>query len=117
MRERTILVGGFSKDYAMTGWRIGYVCAPREILDGMARIHQYVIMTAPTMAQYGALEGLTSCEDFVQNMVQEYNRRRKLVVKVSITSGCRPSNRTALFTPSRKWTSPAWTTRPSQSGC
>ncbi len=81
MRERTILIGGFSKDYAMTGWRIGFVCAPREILDGIARIHQYVIMTAPTMAQFGALEGLTSCEDFVQNMLKEYDRRRKLVVE------------------------------------
>ncbi len=81
MRERTILIGGFSKDYAMTGWRIGFVCAPREILDGIARIHQYVIMSAPTMAQFGALEGLTSCEDFVQNMLKEYDRRRKLVVE------------------------------------
>jgi len=81
MRERTILIGGFSKDYAMTGWRIGFVCAPREILDGIARIHQYVIMTAPTMAQFGALEGLTSCEDFVQKMLREYDRRRKLVVE------------------------------------
>jgi aminotransferase len=81
MRERTILIGGFSKAYAMTGWRIGYVCAPREILDGIARIHQYVIMTAPTMAQFGALEGLKCCEDFVQNMIKEYDRRRKLVVQ------------------------------------
>ena len=81
MRERTILIGGFSKDYAMTGWRIGYACAPREIMDGMARIHQYVIMTAPTMAQFAALEGLKSCESYVQNMVKEYDRRRKLVVE------------------------------------
>jgi len=81
MRERTILIGGFSKDYAMTGWRIGYACAPREIMDGMARIHQYVIMTAPTMAQFAALEGLKSCESYVQDMVKEYDRRRKLVVE------------------------------------
>ena len=81
MRKRTILIGGFSKAYAMTGWRIGYVCAPREILDGMARIHQYIIMTAPTMSQYAALEGLKSCEDFVDKMVKEYDRRRKLVVE------------------------------------
>ncbi|MDK2982490.1 MAG: aminotransferase [Chloroflexota bacterium] len=81
MRERTILIGGFSKDYAMTGWRIGYACAPREIMEGMARIHQYVIMTAPTMAQFAALEGLTCCEDFVQDMVKEYDRRRKLVTE------------------------------------
>ena len=81
MRERTILIGGFSKDYAMTGWRIGYACAPREIMAGMARIHQYVIMTAPTMAQFAALEGLKSCESYVQDMVKEYDRRRKMVVE------------------------------------
>jgi aminotransferase len=81
MRERTILIGGFSKDYAMTGWRIGYACAPRDIMDGMARIHQYVIMTAPTMAQFAALEGLKSCESYVQDMVKEYDRRRKFVVE------------------------------------
>jgi len=81
MRERTILVGGFSKDYAMTGWRIGFACAPSGIMTGMARIHQYIIMTAPTMAQYGALEGILSCEDNIQVMVKEYNRRRKAIVE------------------------------------
>jgi len=81
MRDRTILVGGFSKDYAMTGWRIGFVCAPTNILQGVARVHQYIIMTAPTMAQYGALEGLLSCEDDVQKMIIEYDRRRKMIVE------------------------------------
>lgn len=81
MRERTILIGGFSKDYAMTGWRIGFACAPSGIMKGMARIHQYIIMTAPTMAQYGALEGLLSCEDDVQEMIKEYDHRRKLIVE------------------------------------
>lgn len=81
MRERTILIGGFSKDYAMTGWRIGYACAPRETLDGLARVHQYIIMTAPTMAQHAALQGLTCCEDFVENMRREYDRRRRLIVE------------------------------------
>jgi len=81
MRARTILIGGFSKDYAMTGWRIGYICAPRELMEGIARIHQYVIMSAPTMSQYAALEGLTCCESYVQDMVKEYDRRRKLVVE------------------------------------
>lgn len=80
MRERTILVGGFSKNYAMTGWRIGFVCAPTGMMQGIARIHQYIIMTAPTMAQYGALAGLLSCEDDVQKMTAEYNRRRRLIV-------------------------------------
>ena len=81
MRERTILVSGFSKNYAMTGWRIGFVCAPTGLTQGIARIHQYIIMTAPTMAQYGALEGLLSCEDDVQKMIVEYDRRRKLIVE------------------------------------
>ena len=81
MRKRTILIGGFSKDYAMTGWRIGFICAPREILDAIARIHQYIIMTAPTMSQFGALQALTCCQDYVQQMVQEYDRRRRLVVE------------------------------------
>lgn len=81
MRERTILVGGFSKDFAMTGWRIGFACAPSDMLEGLARVHQYIIMTAPTMAQFGALEGLTCCDDFVEHMRQEYDRRRRLVVE------------------------------------
>lgn len=81
MRERTILIGGFSKDYAMTGWRIGFACAPEKIMDGIARVHQYIIMTAPTIAQFGALVALQSCESDVQYMVQEYDRRRKLIVQ------------------------------------
>ncbi|MDO9545719.1 MAG: aminotransferase class I/II-fold pyridoxal phosphate-dependent enzyme [Pelolinea sp.] len=81
MRERTILVGGFSKDYAMTGWRIGFACAPEKIMRGVARVHQYIIMTAPTMAQYGALEGLLYCEEDVNKMVAEYDRRRKYIVE------------------------------------
>jgi aminotransferase len=81
MRERTILVSGFSKNYAMTGWRIGFVCAPTNMMQGIARIHQYIIMTAPTMSQYGALAGLLSCEDDVQKMAAKYDRRRKLIVE------------------------------------
>jgi aminotransferase len=81
MRERTILIGGFSKDYAMTGWRIGFVCAPSHLMEGMAKVHQFIIMTAPTVAQYGALEGLTCCEDFVEEMRCEYDRRRHLIVE------------------------------------
>ncbi|HUV15429.1 MAG TPA: aminotransferase class I/II-fold pyridoxal phosphate-dependent enzyme [Pelolinea sp.] len=81
MRERTILIGGFSKDYAMTGWRIGFACAPRGLMDGMAKVHQFIIMTAPTIAQHGALEGLTCCDDFVENMRREYDRRRRLIVE------------------------------------
>ena len=81
MRERTVLVGGFSKDYAMTGWRIGYVCAPAELCRALVRIHQYIIMTAPTIAQHGALAGLKESEEDVQKMALEYDRRRRLIVE------------------------------------
>ena len=79
-RRRTILLGGFSKDYAMTGWRIGYACGPSEIIKGMTRIHQYTIMSAPTTAQDAALKALTGGEKHVQEMVAEYDRRRRLIV-------------------------------------
>jgi aminotransferase len=78
--RRTILLGGFSKDYAMTGWRIGYACGPADIIKGMMRIHQYTIMSAPTTAQDAALIALTDGEESVQKMVVEYNRRRRLIV-------------------------------------
>jgi aminotransferase len=81
MRERTILLGGFSKAYAMTGWRLGYLCAPAELLEGVMRVHQYVMMSAPTVAQYAALEGLRHGEDDVQAMVAEYDARRRLIVE------------------------------------
>lgn len=80
MRERTILLGGFSKDYAMTGWRIGYAAAPEHLMRGMARIHQYTVMCSSTTAQKAALEALISGEPFVQQMVAEYDRRRQLIV-------------------------------------
>ena len=79
-RERTILLGGFSKSYAMTGWRIGYVCAPRELMVGIAKVHQYGIMCAPTPAQFAALEALRSAEPYVLDMLAEYDRRRRLMV-------------------------------------
>lgn len=80
MRSRTILLGGFSKDYAMTGWRIGYACGPAELIKGLVRVHQYMVMSAPTMSQYAALEALQNGEEAVQQMVAEYDRRRKLIV-------------------------------------
>jgi aminotransferase len=80
MRERTITLGGFSKDYAMTGWRVGYAAAPAHILDAMRKVHQYTIMSAPTMSQAAALEALTNGEEHVQEMVGEYDRRRRLIV-------------------------------------
>jgi aminotransferase len=80
MWERTILLGGFSKSYAMTGWRIGYAAAPAEILAAMRKVHQYTIMSAPTMAQFAALEALKSGEEAVQEMRTRYDRRRRLIV-------------------------------------
>lgn len=80
MRERTVLLGGFSKDYAMTGWRVGYACAPAELLEAMMKVHQYVIMSAPTPSQAVALEALRSGEPHVQAMVAEYDRRRRAIV-------------------------------------
>ncbi|HEY7781605.1 MAG TPA: aminotransferase class I/II-fold pyridoxal phosphate-dependent enzyme [Ktedonobacterales bacterium] len=80
MRERTILVDGFSKAYAMTGWRIGYACAPAHILEAMLKVHQYAIMCAPTMSQAAALEALTNGEPEVLAMVADYDRRRRLMV-------------------------------------
>ena len=81
MRERTVLLGGFSKDYAMTGWRIGYACAPADILAAMRKVHQYTIMSAPTTGQAAALAALTPAGDrYVEEMRQEYDRRRRLIV-------------------------------------
>jgi aminotransferase len=80
MRERTILLGGFSKAYAMTGWRLAYTCARNELTEAMMKVHQYVMMSAPTTAQFAALEALNNGEEDVRGMVAEYDRRRKLVV-------------------------------------
>jgi len=80
MKERTILMGGFSKAYAMTGWRLGYIAAPAEALEAMMKVHQYVMMSAPTVAQHAALEALRSAEEDVRLMLAEYDRRRRLVV-------------------------------------
>ncbi len=79
MKQRTVLLGGFSKDYAMTGWRIGYAIAPKSITDGLVRVHQYTVMSAPTVSQSAALEALLSGEPYVRQMVAEYDRRRQLV--------------------------------------
>jgi aminotransferase len=79
-KERTILVGGFSKAWAMTGWRLGFAAGPAEIVEAMARIHSYTTMCAPTMAQEGALEALRTCDDEVARMRREYNQRRRVIV-------------------------------------
>jgi aminotransferase len=80
MRSRTILLGGFSKNYAMTGWRIGYAVGPAEIIKGLVRIHQYTIMSAPTIAQEAAITALEHGQPYVEEMRAEYDRRRKLIV-------------------------------------
>jgi aminotransferase len=80
MRERTVHVGGFSKSYAMTGWRIGFIAGPRGVMEAIARVHQYVIMCAPTIAQYAAIQALTHGEADVRRMVAEYDRRRRVIV-------------------------------------
>ncbi|MFZ6021478.1 MAG: pyridoxal phosphate-dependent aminotransferase [Chloroflexota bacterium] len=80
MRERTVLLGGFSKDYAMTGWRIGYACAPAPILQGLLRVHQYTVMSAPTIAQDAAVVAIQDQDESVMAMVEEYDRRRRMLV-------------------------------------
>ena len=80
MRERTIYVNGFSKAFAMTGWRLGYVTAPAPIISQIAKIHQYGIMCSPYISQNAAVEALTSCDDEVMKMVNEYNIRRRFLV-------------------------------------
>ena len=77
--DRTILLGGFSKNYAMTGWRIGYAAGPADLIKGLVRIHQYSVMSAPTISQFAALEALKVGEPYVLEMQMEYNRRRKLI--------------------------------------
>lgn len=80
MRERTILINGFSKAYAMTGWRLGYACGPKEILEQMIKIHQFAIMCAPTTSQYAAVEALKNGDDDVKEMREAYNQRRRYLM-------------------------------------
>jgi len=80
MKERTILINGFSKSYAMTGWRLGYACGPKEIISQMMKIHQYAIMCAPTTSQYAAVEALKNGDDDVVRMREAYNQRRRFLL-------------------------------------
>jgi aminotransferase len=80
MRQRTVLLGGFSKNYAMTGWRAGFACGPAELIKGLVRVHQYTIMSAPTMSQVAALEAIQHGHKYVVQMRDEYDRRRRLIV-------------------------------------
>lgn len=80
MRERTVLINGFSKAYSMTGWRLGYACAPKVILEQMLKIHQYAIMCAPTTSQYAAVEAVKNGDEDVSSMREEYNGRRRYLM-------------------------------------
>ena len=80
MKERTLVINGFSKGFAMTGWRLGYICGPAVITEQMVKIHQFAIMCAPTNSQYAAVEGLRHCEDEVQQMRTAYNQRRRFLM-------------------------------------
>ena len=87
MRERTVVIGGFSKAFAMTGWRIGYACGPATLIGAMNKIHQYAIMSSPTTAQDAAVEALLNSERHVAPMRDEYNRRRRFVVNACREAG------------------------------
>ena len=80
MRERTVVINGFSKGFAMTGWRLGYCCGPEKIIEQMTKLHQFAIMCAPTTSQYAAVEGLRNCGHEVEEMRQSYNQRRRFLM-------------------------------------
>ena len=80
IKDKTLVINGFSKSYAMTGWRLGYVCGHHILLDAMKKIHQYAIMCSPTTAQFAAIEALRNGDESVSEMVKEYNRRRRVLV-------------------------------------
>ena len=81
MRERTILLNGFSKAFAMTGWRLGYACGPREVIGQMTKLHQFAIMSSPTTSQYAAVEALKNGEEDVLEMREAYNGRRRYLMQ------------------------------------
>ncbi|MFR0961178.1 MAG: aminotransferase class I/II-fold pyridoxal phosphate-dependent enzyme [Dorea sp.] len=89
MRERTLVVNGFSKGLAMTGWRLGYICGPQIIMEQMVKIHQYAILCAPTNSQYAAIEGLKNCDDEIQKMRTAYNERRRYLMHAFKEMGLR----------------------------
>ena len=81
MKERTVIVNGFSKAFSMTGWRMGWACGPSEIISQITKIHQYAIMCAPTTSQYAAIEALKNCDEDVAYMMKQYDMRRRIMVK------------------------------------
>ena len=80
MKERTIVINGFSKTFAMTGWRLGYACGPANIIKEMTKLHQFAIMCAPTNSQFAAVEALRSCDNEVNKMVDAYDQRRRFLL-------------------------------------
>jgi aminotransferase len=113
LKNRTILLGGFSKDYAMTGWRIGYACGPSDLIQGLVRIHQYTIMSAPTTAQDAALEALKSGNPTCRKCLRNMTAAADCSWRDSTASACGPSSRAARSTLFPTSGPPAWTTRPS----
>ena len=107
MKERTILINGFSKTFSMTGWRLGYALGPAPIMREITKIHQYAIMCAPTTSQYAAIEALRSCDEAVASMLEEYDARRKIMVKGFLDLGleCREPKGAFYAFPSIKSTS------------
>lgn len=81
LKERTVVINGFSKAFSMTGWRLGFACGPAPIIEQMTKLHQYAIMCAPTTSQYAAIEALKNCDDEVKKMLEQYDMRRKIIVK------------------------------------
>ncbi len=106
MKERTVLLDGFSKSHAMTGWRVGFAAASKQILGAMNKIHQYTMLCAPTISQKAAIEALKNCEEELQSMIKEYDRRRKFISKSLNRMGlpCNEPNGTFYVFPSIKST-------------
>lgn len=101
MKERTVIANGFSKSYSMTGWRLGYALGPKEIIKQMTKIHQFGIMSAPTTSQYAAIEALKNGDGDIVKMRDEYDMRRKFLLKGLEKAGLECFERSVRFTPFR----------------
>ena len=97
MREKTLVINGFSKAYAMTGWRLGYVCAPKEIIDALTKYHQYAVLCAPTISQFAGIEALKNGDEDIVHMREQYDMRRRFVVKRLNDMGLSTANPLGAF--------------------
>ena len=97
MRDKTLVINGFSKAYAMTGWRLGYVCAPKEIIDALTKYHQYAVLCAPTISQFAGIEALKNGDEDIVHMREEYDMRRRFVVKRLNDMGLSTANPLGAF--------------------